>query len=90
MTSALDIRRRRALYRANHRGTKEMDWLLGRYAEARLGELEGEPLARFERLLEISDVELQSWILAPSLVGESEFRALVVDIAAFHGLAEPA
>jgi len=33
----LDASRRRALYRAEHRGTKELDWLLGRFARAELG-----------------------------------------------------
>ncbi len=32
----LEIRRKRALYRANHRGTKELDLILGRYASERL------------------------------------------------------
>ena len=35
----LEIRRRRAAYRAHHRGTKEMDWLVGRYADAHLAEV---------------------------------------------------
>ena len=36
MDDDLDIRRRRAAYRAAHRGTKEMDIMLGRYADATL------------------------------------------------------
>ena len=32
--SDLGMRRRRALWRATHRGSKEMDFLLGRFAEA--------------------------------------------------------
>ena len=32
----LRMRRRRALYRATHRGSKEMDFLLGRFAEQTL------------------------------------------------------
>ena len=34
MPDDLEMRRRRAAYRASHRGTKEMDIILGRYAEA--------------------------------------------------------
>ena len=36
MTDDVETRRRRAAYRASHRGTKEMDWMLGRYAERAL------------------------------------------------------
>ena len=37
MTDDVASRRRRAVFRAGHRGTKEMDWLLGRFAEAETG-----------------------------------------------------
>ncbi len=83
----LDTRRRRAAYRAAHRGTKEMDWLVGRYADAHLEALDGEALARFERFLEIADPELQKWILTPAEIAQSEFADLVHDLRAFHGLA---
>ena len=39
MTDDVAIRRRRAAYRASHRGTKEMDLILGRYAVARLPDM---------------------------------------------------
>ena len=52
MQSMLDERRRRAAYRATHRGTKEMDWLLGRYAEAHLASMPDAELDEFERLIQ--------------------------------------
>ena len=39
MTDDIEIRRRRAAYRACHRGTKEMDLILGRFAVARLPDM---------------------------------------------------
>jgi antitoxin CptB len=86
MTDELDLRRRRAAYRAAHRGTKEMDALVGRYAEARLAHCEGAALDRFERFLEIGDPTLQSWIFDPRAIDQNEFRDLVIDIRAYHGL----
>ncbi|MCB1521727.1 MAG: succinate dehydrogenase assembly factor 2 [Hyphomicrobiaceae bacterium] len=83
----LETRRRRAHYRAHHRGTKEMDWLVGRFADAHLEAMAGPALARFEKFLEVPDPELQSWILEPARAGESEFRPLIEDIRRFHGLA---
>lgn len=82
----LDTRRRRAAYRATHRGTKEMDWLLGRYAVAVLPELHGEELDRLERLLSLPDPELHEWFHAPQLADGSEFAGLVTELRRFHGL----
>jgi antitoxin CptB len=84
--AALDPRRRRALYRATHRGTKEMDWFLGRYAEARLAAMADVELEQFERLLVMPDPDLHSWITSPDAIGASDFAQLVGDIRTFHGL----
>ena len=40
LTEDLETIRKRALYRATHRGTMEMDWLLGRFAEAHLKDID--------------------------------------------------
>ncbi len=61
MPDDLEMRRRRAAYRASHRGTKEMDIILGRYAEARLGAMAGEELSAFERFLALPDPLLTQW-----------------------------
>jgi antitoxin CptB len=86
MTSPLDARRRRAAYRAAHRGTKEMDWLLGRFAEARLGVMTDSDLGRFERLLVLPDPDLQEWIMTGAGYGDGEFSALIGEIRVYHGL----
>ena len=49
------MRRRRALWRATHRGSKEMDFLLGRYAEQTLDGMNATDIAAFERLIETPD-----------------------------------
>jgi antitoxin CptB len=85
----LDTRRRRAAYRAHHRGTKEMDWLVGRFAEAYLDELSEPALAEFEWFLELPDPELQKWILDPSGPTGGAFDELITAIRVFHGLARP-
>ncbi len=86
MTGDLDIRRRRALYRAGHRGTKEMDWLVGRFAAARVAEMGAEDLARFERLLETPDPDLESWIMGSRAPNDGAFAELVAAMRRFHGL----
>ena len=86
MTDALDVRRRRAVYRAAHRGTKEMDIMLGRYCKAVLPGLSDPALARLEQFLELPDPELQAWLLLPAAKVASDFAGLVADVRRFHGL----
>ena len=47
------LRRKRALYRAQYRGTKEMDWMIGRYAVAKLDAMSLDQLQTFETFLEL-------------------------------------
>ncbi len=84
----LETRRRRAAYRANHRGTKEMDWLVGRFADAHLDDWGETALAEFEQFLELPDPELQKWILEPGTGVGDTFVELIASIRAFHGLAQ--
>ena len=88
MTDDAETRRRRAAYRACHRGTKEMDWILGRFAEAALPGLPSAQLALFERLLSLPDPELQDMILHPELRPAGEYAELIAAVRAFHCLGE--
>ena len=83
---ACSTRRRRAAYRATHRGTKEMDWVIGRYAVTVLPNLEGEELDRLERFLSLPDPDLQQWFHSPHLAAGTEFAGLVAEMRRFHGL----
>jgi len=86
MTEDLDLRRRRALYRAQHRGTKEMDFVLGRFAEARLPEMEGSRLTAFEHLLALPDPDIEAAVQAPSLSDKTDLGPLFTEIRRFHGI----
>ena len=84
--SGLDERRRRAQYRAAHRGTLEMDWLLGRYAAAALPAMSQADLDRFERLLTLPDPDLHAWITTGEGFDASDYASLIMQIRTFHGL----
>ena len=58
-----ETRRKRLLYRAMHRGFKEADILLGRFAAEALPEMAGAELDEFEELLALSDHDLYAWIV---------------------------
>ncbi len=81
LTSAdLDVRRRKILFRAWHRGTREMDLLMGRFAGAALAAMPEAELDDFERLIEVPDPELFRWIMgeadAPANYDTALFRKL--------------
>lgn len=83
----LELRRRRALYRAQHRGTKEMDIVIGRYAEATLGAMDAAGLDLFEEFLALPDPMLQGWLLTGDGTAPPAFQDLVAGVRAHHGLA---
>jgi antitoxin CptB len=86
MTDDVESRRRRAVFRATHRGNKEMDWLIGRFAQARLAAMSPEALTAFERLLFIPDPHLYDMIMHPEVEPAGEHAPLVAELRAFHGL----
>lgn len=61
----IEARRRRVLYRAGHRGTKELDLLLGRFAEAEIPAMADADLIAFEEFLALPDPDIQYWLLTP-------------------------
>src|SRR5437763_15927746 len=57
-SDGLDDRRKRLLFRSWHRGTREMDLILGRFADAEIVNLSEGELAQFEYLMEVPDPDL--------------------------------
>jgi antitoxin CptB len=83
----LDPRRRRALFRAWHRGTREMDFILGRFADANLANMSDADLALFEHLLEDAlDASMLDWIAGGTEPAPEFDAALIARIRAFHGV----
>jgi antitoxin CptB len=60
--NGLDTRRRRLLYRATHRGTKENDLLIGGFVARRISLLSEEDMEALERLLELPENDLADWL----------------------------
>jgi len=61
-SEGLDARRRKLLFRSWHRGIREMDLILGGFADADIGSLTDAELHQYERLLEVQDADLLSWV----------------------------
>jgi antitoxin CptB len=77
------MRLRRLRYRAWHRGTREMDLILGPYADARLEAMPLAELDRFEALLEEADTDLFDWLLGNQPIPADADRQLLADLLAF-------
>jgi len=56
-----DAARKRLLYRANYRGFKEADILLGGFAKAHIDDLSDAEVAQFEHLLTAKDHDIYDW-----------------------------
>lgn len=59
---SLETLRKRLLFRSWHRGTREMDLLLGRFAERHLPEFSAQQVALYEALLEHPDNDIYDWM----------------------------
>lgn len=57
-----DPRRRRLLFRACHRGTKEADLMIGGFVSRNLAAFSEAELAEVEAVLELPDVDLSDWL----------------------------
>ncbi len=80
----LDPRRRRLLFHAWHRGTRELDLLMGRFADAEIGRLSEQDLDAFEALMQVPDPDLFEWITRRRPVPDNYDNALVRRLIAFH------
>ncbi len=73
-SGGLDDRRKRLLFRCWHRGTREMDLILGRFADAEIADLSDGEMAELERLIDVPDPDLYAALtgdkpLAPEYAG---------------------
>ncbi len=75
-------RLKRLAMRSWRRGTKEMDLILGPYADAHLAAMEGATLDLYEALLHENDQDLYPWITGAALP-PARFVTLLDQIGGF-------
>ncbi len=80
-----ETRLRRLRIRAWRRGIKEMDLLLGPYADGPAGALDEAALAAFEALLDENDQDLYAWI-SGARPPAPHCAAALSRVAAHHGI----
>ncbi|HEX4768396.1 MAG TPA: succinate dehydrogenase assembly factor 2 [Lichenihabitans sp.] len=79
-----DIRRRRIAFRAWHRGTREMDLILGRFADVELSRLSAPELDAFEALMEHPDPELYRWVSGEASPPPDADTPFLARLRSFH------
>ena len=87
--SPLDARRRRLLFRAWHRGIREMDLVMGRFCDAELGTLLESDVADLERLMEAPDHDVFSWLTGEQATPANYDTPVFHKVRAFHTHAIP-
>ena len=77
-----DARLKRMRMRSWRRGTKEMDLVLGPFADAHLDSLGEADLVLYDRILSENDQDLLPWVLGQT-PAPAEYAVLLGRIAAF-------
>ena len=80
----LDDRRKRLLFRCWHRGTREMDLILGRFADMNIANLTDGEIAELEHLIEIPDPDLYAAITGDKPLAAAYAGALFDRIKVFR------
>lgn len=79
MTSGEELAnlRKRLIFRSWHRGTREMDLIMGRFAEAAVPGMSEADLGAYTRLLEESDPDIYDWLCGRQPIPESSDSAVL-------------
>jgi len=83
-SEGLDVRRRRLLFRAWRRGVREIDLIVGRFADAFIDKFDDAALDDFERLIEVPNAELYAWVTGDEHAPAERDTAVLRQLIAFH------
>lgn len=84
----LDPVRKKLLFRAWHRGIREMDLILGRFADLNIASMSAAELDEFGRLLEVNDRDLVQWFTGETATPDQWKTVLFNKISQFRPSAD--
>jgi len=87
-SAGLDERRRRLLFRAWRRGVREMDLIVGRFADEAIDTLDAAALDDFERLIEVPNSDLYAWVVGAGDIPANYDTEVLAQLRLFHRRAE--
>ncbi len=85
MNETDEIRRKRLRFRSWHRGTRELDLMLGRFADRHIDRLTTEQLDRYEALINQPDPDIYRWVSGgepPPAIHDNDVLELIKSIKA--------
>jgi antitoxin CptB len=83
-SNGLDARRRRLLFRSWHRGTREADLIMGRFADVHIEGLSDTELDQYEQLLDALEADLLAWMTGVAAVPAEHDTAMFRRVRDFH------
>ena len=83
-SGGLDPRRRRLLFRSWHRGTREADLIMGRFADVHIEGFSDAELDQYEHLLEAIETDLLAWVTGVMAVPAEHDTAMFRRVRDFH------
>lgn len=86
-SAGLDARRRRILFRAWRRGMREMDLVMGHFADQEIAAMSEKELDQFETLLDAPDPEVFAWIVGDAPVPPKQDTPLFARLRAAPSVA---
>jgi antitoxin CptB len=82
----MQTRRKRLIYRANYRGFKEADLILGGFAKAHMETMSDAEVLMFEDLLGAKDHDIYAWIMETLPVPANYDTPILERLRAFNPL----
>ncbi len=83
-SDGLDARRRKLLFRCWHRGLREMDLILGRFADREIEQLSESEVTELERLTDLPDPQVLAWLTGGAEVPQEFDTPLLARLRDFH------
>lgn len=83
-SEGLDERRRRLLFRSWHRGIREADLIMGRFADAHIASLDPAELDQYEQLMTAAEHDLVAWVTGQQTVPREHDTALFRRLLQFN------
>ena len=84
----METRQRKLTFRAWRRGFREMDLLMGTFADQYLADFNETELDEFEQLLSVPDWEVYAWLIGQKPVPENHAGPVLDRLIAFRYAAQ--
>jgi antitoxin CptB len=79
----ISIKRKQLIFRSWHRGTREIDLMLGKFADAHLPVFNAQQLELYDRFLNNSDPDIFNWITGQEPLPPAEDNDVVALLLKF-------